>query len=721
MRSNGASSANPRGTGLIGDVLTHFMNADRNLLFGVLALQADILSPEQFINACTLWTTRKRMYLADLLIELGWITPTDKADIDRLVERKLRKYAGDAKPGLAVLSEDVRRSLVALQDADIQCSLAGLPPASSTLVTVDHIPGPSERYRLNRLHAAGGIGRVWLARDNELGRDVALKELRPECGDNPTLYRRFVQEARITGQLEHPGIVPIYELVQQSGNQQAFYTMRFLKGRTLSEAARTYHHKRLAGQAESLELLNLLNSFVTVCYTLAYAHSRGVIHRDLKGNNIVLGNFGEVVVLDWGLAKLLDQAEGETSDIGVVDPVGASDGDLTVQGQTLGTPGYMAPEQAVGQPDLIDRRTDVYGLGAILYEILTGQAPFTGSDTCELLRKVREEAPLSPRQLCSDVPPALESICLRALAKDPADRYASATDLAQEVQKWQEVERKQAEEELNRFFSVSLEMLCIAGFDGYFKRLNPSWEKTLGWTTEELMAKPYLDFVHPDDRAATIAEAQKIAEGAATITYENRYRCKDGSYKWMLWIAIPDAIRQVIYAAARDITERRRVEKELRESQERYRSVIAAMREGVVLLDSDGRILACNASAEGILGLSTDQVVGRTSLDPRWGAIHENGSPFPGETFPAMVTLRSGQPCTNVIMGVRKPDGVLTWISVNSQPLFQADGTTLAGVVASFEDITDRKRTEETLRQTAAELAHARQKLQWRKASRPRA
>jgi PAS domain S-box-containing protein len=163
--------------------------------------------------------------------------------------------------------------------------------------------------------------------------------------------------------------------------------------------------------------------------------------------------------------------------------------------------------------------------------------------------------------------------------------------------------------------------------------------------------------------------------------------------------------------AFRDITEQMQTVEALRESEERYRSVVAAMQDGIVLLNADGSILACNTSAERILGLSADQMMGRTPLDPRWGAICADGSPFPDDARPPIITLRTGQPCSNVIMGVRKPDGTLTWLSVNSQPLFQSDGSTLAGVVACFADITDRRRTEEVLRPATSELVHLRQEL----------
>ncbi len=169
-----------------------------------------------------------------------------------------------------------------------------------------------ERYTLTHLHAKGGMGRVWLARDGALGRQIALKELRPDQADNSIVCSRFLYEAKITAQLEHPGIVPVYELGE---GDAPYYTMRFVRGRTLSEAIRAYHKKRAAGEADSVARVELLTAFVNVCHAVAYAHSRGIIHRDLKGQNVVLGDFGEVMVLDWGLAKRVgpDQQEGGDS------------------------------------------------------------------------------------------------------------------------------------------------------------------------------------------------------------------------------------------------------------------------------------------------------------------------------------------------------------------------------------------------------------------------
>src|SRR5262245_30901924 len=313
----------------------------------------------------------------------------------------------------------------------------GAPRSLQPLPSAAEIFSPrSERYVRVELHDQGGMGRVWIARDTGLDRVVALKELHPDLADNPTIMARFLREACITGQLEHPGVVPVYELARSPDEPHPFYIMRLVRGRTLTQASREYSQKRRAGEDVSLDLSVLLHAFVVVCNTVGYAHSRGVIHRDLKGQNVILGDFGEVVVLDWGLAKLVGQRERpEEEPVPTRNEPDAAN--LTQHGQALGTPASMAPEQAAGRLDQIDHQTDIYGLGAILYEILTGQAPFSGASMPEVLRKVQNEEPRPPRDLCPETPPGLERICLRALSKQPADRQASAKEVADAVQQWQ--------------------------------------------------------------------------------------------------------------------------------------------------------------------------------------------------------------------------------------------------------------------------------------------
>jgi WD40 repeat protein len=352
--------------------------------------------------------------------------------------------AGAASPPAAAPAEMQPRLEEDLKCLELLHQLR--PPSATSGPQEPGIPNPDGRYTVLRLHAAGGLGQVWLVHDDDLDRDIALKELQPERAQDPAIAARFLREARITAQLQHPGIVPVYELVPATagpnGPEPPFYTMRFLQGRTLTDAARAYHDKRSAGTAGPLDQTALLNAFVSVCNTVAYAHSRGVIHRDLKGQNVVLGDFGEVMVIDWGFAKTKDEG-GRMKD----EPEGASDSfilpSLSAAGQILGTPEYMAPEQAAGRAELIDYRTDVYGLGAILYELLTGQPPrqlaersAKGTATLEVLRKVREEEPPPPEAVCPGVPPALASVCRRALAREPANRYPTVAELGREVQHW---------------------------------------------------------------------------------------------------------------------------------------------------------------------------------------------------------------------------------------------------------------------------------------------
>src|SRR5262249_29768462 len=208
-----------------------------------------------------------------------------------------------------------------------------------------------------------------------------------------------------------------------------------IKRRPWQGAIRDYYDNRQGGKAGPLDLRELLTAFVAVCNAVAYANSRGVLHRDLKPQNVALGDFGEVLVLDWGLARVLGQEDKAASLVPVTVPREAAR-EGTLQGQVLGTPSYMAPEQAEGQGERLGRHTDVYGLGAVLYEVLTGEPPFTGPNTVDLLLKVVSEPPVRPRLRVATAPPALEAVCLKALAKHGAGRYASAKDLAQDVERF---------------------------------------------------------------------------------------------------------------------------------------------------------------------------------------------------------------------------------------------------------------------------------------------
>jgi serine/threonine-protein kinase len=297
----------------------------------------------------------------------------------------------------------------------------------------------SNRYRPLRLHARGGLGEVHLAEDAELGRRVALKRIQGEYAHDPESRRRFLVEAKVTARLEHPGVVAVHGLVEDDG--QPCYAMRFIEGPTLAEAIRDFHQTdyqpgRDSGE-RSLALRELLGHFVAVCNTLAYAHSRGVVHRDLKPANILLGKYGETLVVDWGLAKVLGPHEPETDRAepsrARAAPAGAEA--ATQPGEVKGTPEFMSPEQAGGQTDQVGPPVDVFGLGAILYAILTGRPPYQGDLYQVMVRAATVEFP-PPRQVKSGVPPPLEAVCLKAMAARTADRYVGALELKAEVERW---------------------------------------------------------------------------------------------------------------------------------------------------------------------------------------------------------------------------------------------------------------------------------------------
>ena len=315
-----------------------------------------------------------------------------------------------------------------------------LPDSTEPVETLpcrdDHGPRRPEapagpRYRRVRLHARGGVGRVWLAQDGRLGREVALKELRPERLDHPQTVARFLAEARVTGRLVHPGIIAVHDLGEDAEGAP-YYTMPFVAGKTLERAIADYHRDAAKGTAGPLERDALLLALVAVCNAVAYAHSREVLHRDLKGQNIIVGEFGETIVLDWGLAKSLDPADAAWQP---TDGPWLAMGE-THDGQAMGTPAWMAPEQAEGRVDLIGTRTDVYGLGAILFQILTGRPPFDGADSRTIIEKVRKQAPPTPRQVVPSTPRALDAVCRAAMMRDPAARYATPLDLAADIRRW---------------------------------------------------------------------------------------------------------------------------------------------------------------------------------------------------------------------------------------------------------------------------------------------
>jgi eukaryotic-like serine/threonine-protein kinase len=423
--------------------------SDRNLLFGILALQLEFIDRDALIAAMHAWVLDKAKDLGQILREQVALTEDEHALIDALVQKHLRKHGDDPEKSLAAVrtvgpvGDELRR----LADPDLDASLAhvGVTPQAEGGAgpTVDHVVVDTPlsllvRFRVLRPHARGGLGEVFVAEDREPHREVALKEIQKPHAHDAHSRRRFLVEAEVNGRLEHPGIVPVYGLGQYA-DSRPFYAMRLIRGETFKDAIQRFHAEDVPGRdagERSLALRQLLSRFVAVCNAVAYAHSRGVVHRDLKPANVMLGKYGETLVVDWGLAKVVGRTDGEPAgDEATLRPASADD--LATQaGAALGTPAYMSPEQAAGRIDQVGPASDVYSLGATLYCLLTGQPPFQGEDPGELLQRASRGQWLPARQVKPGVPAALDAICRKAMALRPEDRYGSPLDLAADVEHW---------------------------------------------------------------------------------------------------------------------------------------------------------------------------------------------------------------------------------------------------------------------------------------------
>jgi len=440
------------------------MNPDREILLGLLAYELGFVGRAALVEAAKYWSADQNKPLSAFLVEGGALTAERLSLVNALVQEQLQLHDGNPARALASFSsrrpigaelERILRPRVHGTVADISLTLPSvIDENDAPSLTLGAPTSAAGRFRILRSHAKGGLGEVFVAHDGELKREVAVKQIQHHA-DAAASRARFLLEAEITGGLEHPGVVPVYGLGTDDQGRP-FYAMRFIQGESLKEAIKRFHGRRSQRTIRnpqsfaSLEFRKLLGCFIDVCNAIEYAHSRGFLHRDLKPDNVMLGNFGETLVVDWGLAKPMgpgrnylppaDEAEivlannpppakpEQGQAIGATSP--------TVMGSAVGTPSYMSPEQAEGRLDRIGRTSDVYSLGATLYYLLTGCVPFNEPGVLRLLERVKLGEFSHPREINRAVPPALEAIVLRAMALNPAQRYLSARALADDLERW---------------------------------------------------------------------------------------------------------------------------------------------------------------------------------------------------------------------------------------------------------------------------------------------
>ncbi|MCR9199540.1 MAG: protein kinase [Planctomycetaceae bacterium] len=453
---------------------------DRDFLLAARAVEQEIVTADQLAETVRLWTASEGSAgtgrsLLDMLTEVAGLNADARGQLDALVD------AVESLPDtdLAESMDDsffgkLNSALGSVDSDQLKASMARWEKArSASLEIVDD----GQRFEVIKEHARGGLGEVLLARDRQLNRQVALKRIREKWASHEQARSRFQLEAEITGRLEHPGVVPVYALGRRADGE-IYYAMRFIRGSSLEEATAAFHCA--AGGAErtqaervsestasgdfqspkpqpanfqsadfqsanfqsanfqSVDFRSLLRRFVDVCNTIDYAHSRGVIHRDLKPANIMLGRYGETLVVDWGLAKQVGVEEERLSDVGesrILSDTGSGSAP-TQFGSAVGTPQYMSPEQAAGRLDRMGPLTDVFGLGATLYQVLTNEPPQREDQLQRVLDRVEHGEFPRPSALNSGVPKGLEAICLKAMSVRPAQRYESPRALSDDIERW---------------------------------------------------------------------------------------------------------------------------------------------------------------------------------------------------------------------------------------------------------------------------------------------
>ena len=415
----------------------------QNILFAAVGLQVGALDAQQIRNG--LEACGGELPFADWLIDESVLDDQQRTALSAIASAQLKRHAGDVSVAVDEMVSEMPELQRIVSQNDVDTSVDDDNTSDFATVTGEPALAPPpvpNRFRIVRFHDEGALGQVFEAEDQELHRRVALKEIQQRFVGDTANRLRFEREAQITGRLEHPGIVPVYGMGHHDDGRP-YYAMRMIRGRSLKDAIQEFHgtrwNTRDAGE-RTVQLRRLLSSFMDVCNAIHYAHRRGVIHRDIKPSNIMLGKYGEALVVDWGLAKAMD-VDGRTD-----DPDGMQEELLQLQdeasllqtmaGRAVGTPLFMSPEQARGDQENVGPAADIYSLGATLYALLANAPPISAANRKELLKKIQLGQIPNPRTSNPTIAKPLAAICLKALALAPENRYATAEALRQDVERY---------------------------------------------------------------------------------------------------------------------------------------------------------------------------------------------------------------------------------------------------------------------------------------------
>lgn len=470
-----------------------------------------------------------------------------------------------------------------------------LSPSSPTGDDLPSLPAGAERWQMQAFFARGGIGDVYLATDRKLQRTVILKRLQKRYRHIAAVRERFLGEANITAGLDHVGVPTVFDVVD--AGPHSFYVMQWIRGRPLNEVIAELYSQPKADSEYTLELYRLLGHWLSVGRTISYAHQCGVLHRDLKSSNVIIGDADQVTVIDWGLAKRDDQAE-VASEAAELMPGNHTE---TVPGTRMGTPAFMAPEQ-VHRRFPPTRQTDVWGMGAMLYEILTSRPPFSGDDTESLYASIVRQPPADIATLNRRIPEPLAEYCLRALAKEPADRYPGVAEMVSDVEAFLSGERlrQQRSRALKELFDMTDDLMCVYYYSTKTIWINSAYRRKLGYQGGE-HDDPFAEsLVHPDDMFSDALKEQ-LRRGETIVNHEIRIRDSDGQYHWYSWTLTPMLTEGAVYGVGRSIEERVR-------SLQNYENLLNCHPDAVIVFRRSGEILMADRRAHRLLRYESPQL-----------------------------------------------------------------------------------------------------------------